>query len=253
MTENTAIVPAGPSRMSFGQTRLDAGDILMPRIKVLQAQSAEASGDEPLGKPGEIFNTLSNEVYGKVLRFVPIVPFKQRVFLVRSEKVPTINAALVAGGLEPLPEGSDGLTCRSYDMDRGNGYPGIECEACPLSKWDGDLPPLCSETYNVAAASEYGDLIVLSFSRSSAKAGRQLFSSIRLRPSAYATIFEMTTRSERGTKGTYFVPVITPKEKAPDELIRQVNAWASQLEGAVINVTPEDEEAPAAASGSDPF
>lgn len=248
------MVPAqSGSLMSFGQTRLDPGDIIMPRVKLLQAQSAEAAGDEALGKPGEFFNTLTSVVYGKTLRFVPILPFKQRIFLVRDERRALIDATLKAGGLDPLPAGASGLTCRSFDMNEGTGYPGVVCTACPLSQWDGDMPPHCSETYNVAAASEEGELIVLSFSKSSAKVGRQLFSMIRLRPGAFGTIFEANSRTEKGAKGTYFVPVISPVEPAPPELVRQVRSWASQLEGVRLDVTPEDDEAVPAASGSDPF
>ena len=173
MTEN-AVVPHDDSNlMSFGQTRLDAGDIIMPRVKLLQAQSEEVNGDPPLGKVGEFFNTLTSVSYGSKLRFVPILPFKQRILLVRNERLAAINATLADGGLEALSSEAKGLTCRSYDMERGSGNPGIECEACPLSKWQGDEPPHCSETYNVAATSEEGELIVLSFSNSSAKAGRR--------------------------------------------------------------------------------
>jgi len=224
--------------MSFGQTQLDPGDLIMPRVKLLQAQSTEVADGE--GKPGDFLNTLTTINYGPTLRFVPISPFKQRIFLVRSEKRAVVNAALAEGGLEELGPDAEGLRCRSYDMIHGTGSPGIACEACPLSKWDDLTPPLCTETYNVAAATDEGELIVLSFSRSSARVGKQLFSMIRMRPGARQTIFEAASKSEKGKLGNYSVPVIKPLEMAPPELVRQVNTWAAQLQGVTIDVTPEE-------------
>lgn len=252
MTSENLPVPAehGAGLMSFGQTRLDAGDLILPRIKLVQAQSQEVS--DGLAQAGQFFNTLTNEVLDNVV-FVPIVPFKQRIMLVRGEKRPVINQALKAANLPEISSDFEGLACRSYDMEVGNGTPGIACGDCPLSQWDEQEPPLCSETYNVAGVSEYGDLLVLSFSKSSARQGKQLFSMIRVMPGAQGRLFTMTSKSERGKKGTYFAPVVTPGGPAPTELVRQVRTWASQLEGAVLNVTPEDDEAaaPVGASGED--
>ncbi len=227
--------------MTFGQTVLDAGDLVMPRIKIVQAQSSEAADD--YAKPGDIWNTLTSENYGTELRFIPLVPFKQRVLLVRPERRPQIDAALKSAKLPPLPEG-DGLACRSFDMHMGAGAPGIACDACPLSQWgEANTPPLCSETYNVAAMTELGDLIVLSFSKSSARVGKQLFSMMRLQRTApYAKVALMTTRSEKGAKGTYFTPnVKMTGELTPVELLQQAREWAGQLAGARLDVEPEDE------------
>lgn len=255
MTESTLPVPAQPADtglMTFGQTNLDPGDVIMPRVKLLQAQSEEISDATLDVKVGDWFNTLTQIGYGPTLRFVPILPFKQRVFLVRSERIAVINAALTGAGLEPFEKDASGLKCRSYDMEQGQGSPGIACHECPLSAWNGTEPPLCSETYNVAATSEEGELIVLSFQKSSARVGKQLFSMIRMRPGAQATVFEATSFSEKGSKGTYQVPRIRPIERAAPELIRQVMTWAQQLKGVTLDVTPEDEGDAGEASGQ-PF
>jgi hypothetical protein len=253
-------VPAQPpdqSLMSFGQTRLDPGDIIMPRVKILQAQSAEVA-DASLGvNPGEFFNVLTSTSYGDKLRFVPILPFKQRLFLYRSERLPVVNQALVAAGLAKFDKGEqDGLKCRSYDMEQGQGNPGIACHECPLSQWIDNEPPLCTETYNVAASSEEGELIVLSFAKSSARQGKQMFSMIRMRPGAQATIFEAVTASEQGKKGTYYAPRIRPVERAPEELIREVRRWATQLQGVTLDVSADaasDESVDDGVGATNPF
>ena len=257
MTDETGIVPhEGSSLMQFGQTQLDPGDLIMPRIKILQAQSEEVGDGQ--GNAGEFFNTLTSVNFGDVLRFVPIVPFKQRVFLVREERLPVINVVGQASGLPEFTKDDAGLACRSYDMEVGRGKPGIACAECPFSQWRDKEPPLCTETYNVAASTEEGELIVLSLAKSAAREGKKLFSMIRMRPNARGTIFEATTKAEKAQgKGSYYVPVITPKEQAPTELLRQVNTWAQQLAAAgPIDVSPEgidDEDGGAASDGNQPF
>lgn len=245
MTDETrAMVPAEDNRMDLGQTQLDAGDLVLPRIKIVQSMSAEATDDPARAQVGEFFDTLRNRALGTTLRFVPLLPFKQRVFLVRDEKRAAIDAELVAAGLEALSSG-DGLKCRSYDMIHGQGDPGIECEACPLSKWgDGNTPPRCSETYNVAAMDELGEMIVLSFAKSSAKAGKRLFSMLRMQPGQpWSSILEATTRKEKNDLGVFFVPdVRATGEATPTELLAQAVKWAIQLKGTTIDVTPPDEE-----------
>lgn len=245
------MVPAEDSRMDLGRTELDAGDLVLPRIKIVQAMSAEATDDPTRAAPGEFFDTLRQRNLGTSLRFVPLLPFKQRVFLVRDEKRATIDAALAAGGLEPLSEG-DGLKCRSYDMIHGQGDPGVLCEECPLSKWgDGNQPPLCSETYNVAAMDELGEMIILSFAKSSAKTGKRVFSMLRMQPGQpWTSILEATTRKEKNDLGVFFVPdVRATGEPTPTELLSQAVKWAMQLKGTTINVTPDDEEE----AGETPF
>ncbi len=227
----------GESQLSLGQTNLDAGDMVMPRIKVVQAMSQEAQDNA--AKVGDLFNTLTGENYGSELSFIPLLPFKQRIFISRPERRDLFEAALG----RPLSEG-DGLKCRSFDMYQGQGDPGILCNECPLSKWGAkNEPPFCSETYNVAAMNELGDLIILSFAKSSAKVGKQLFSMLNLqheRP--WTRIYSLSTRKQQNDKGTFSVPVVkrTP-ERTPDELLKVAADYARRLTGMTIDVTPEEE------------
>lgn len=248
---DSALVPRDDNAglMTFGQTELDPGDIKLPRIKLLQAQSGEVA--DSLGSVGDFYNTLTNENYGPTLGFLPILPFKQRIMLVREERKEEIDAALVAAELPPLADDAKGLVCRSFDMIRGNGDPGVLCGGdvaegippCPLAVWDGRKPPFCSETYNVAAVTEDGSLIVLSFSKSSASVGKQLFSIIRM-GGRQAKMFELASRSERGARGNYQVPLVRVAGPAAPELIREANDWAAQLRGArTLDVTPDDDDA----------
>lgn len=226
------------TRMTFGQTSLDGTDFIPPRVKIVQQMSKEATADEDPAKMGDLVNTLTGENYGPRLRFVPLLPFKQRILLVRQERRASIEAAL---GTD-LSEG-DGLKCRSLDMYKGQGEPGILCDECPLSRWVGNTPPLCSETYNVAGMTELGDLIILSFSKSSAKVGKRVFSMLKMRrEKPWTRIYEVVTMKASNNLGTFAVPDVkmTP-DITPPELLGAAAEWARELTGMTIDVTPTDE------------
>jgi hypothetical protein len=265
MTDDTRVATTGDQAMTFGQTNLRPQDIVPPRVKVVQQMAKEAADKK--AEPGDFYNTLTGEKYGPTLRVQPIQLFMQRVFLVRQERREKADKALADASLAVLSEG-DGLKCRSFDMFVGIGEPGISCEpvpgdpsiqACPLSQWTKgpkgeQVPPLCTETYNVACATELGDLIILSFSRSSAKVGKRFFSAVRMSPPGvmpWTRFFDLATHQERNDQGTFYVPDFVLAAERPDTaLIRQATFWAEQLKGVrvdTIDVTPEDEEAHAGA------
>lgn len=263
MTESS-LVPAAPGGLSFGQTALDASQFIPPRVKIVQKMSQEV--DTKLASAGDFFNVLTQENYGSTFNFLPIQPFMNRVLLVRDERKAGIENALAEGGVTnadgkgkarifEFSEGGGVLKCRSLDMEQGNGEPGIACNTCPLSKWHGPDAPLCTEVYNVASLHESGDLIILQFSRSSAKSGRKLFSMLRLgRPGApiWDRFYKIETKDQSNSKGTFAVPIVSKTaELPPPELAKDALYWARQLAGlGPIDVTPvEDEDAEASGSG----
>lgn len=250
MTNETGMVPAQNNSITLGQQNLDAGDLILPRIKVVQQMSQETADKK--AEPGDFYNTLTGERYGPELTFIPILPFKQRVLLVRNEKRPKIEEAL---GTD-LSDG-DGLKCRSYDMVTGVGEPGILCAECPLSMWNGNIPPLCTETYNVAALSGDGDLIILSMSKSGAKTGKRLFSMLRLANGApWKKVYKASTTLQRNELGNFYVPDVAVQggEIPAPELMRIAEDWNQTLGGRMIDVSPEDDEsAPVGAATGDDF
>lgn len=248
VTDLPVPVPADDGLLGFGQTNLRAEDLVMPRVKILQQMSQETSDKK--GDEGDFFNTLTGESYGPALRIQPILPFMQRVLLVRNERREAIEEAL---GVE-LSEGN-GLKCRSYDMVQGQGEPGIVCDQCPLSKWrEGNQPPLCTETYNVAAVNDIGELIIISMAKSGAKTGKRLFSAIRLSSeNAWSRFFNMTTRKEKNDQGNFYVPDFTIDKERPDTAqLQDALRWAHQLRGVQINVTPDESDEEGDATGK-PF
>lgn len=245
------------SRISVGATGMGAGDFIPPRVKVVQQMSQEAQGDKDARKAsaGEFFDTLRGISYGNKLRFIPLFPFMNRVFIVREKNKAEANAKLEAAGLGPLPDG-DGLMCRSLDMVHGQGDPGILCDECPMSKWEGRTgAPPCSETYNLAAMTEQGEVIFLSFSRSSAKVGKRVNSMMRLSTSRpWARIWEATTTLERNDQGTYYVPdVVQTADVTPTELLAEAANFARQFQGAPIDMAESEAAATEEAPTKQPF
>lgn len=249
-TDQTALVPQQESGITLGQQHVDAGDLILPRIKIVQNMSGEVADKK--AAPGDFFNTLTGENLGAEFQFIPIITFKQRILLVRKERRDAISAAL---GLE-LSEG-DGLKCRSYDMIQGIGEPGIACGECPLSQWDGNQPPLCSETYNVAALTVDGDLVILSMAKSGAKTGKRLFSMLRLQAGApWAKTYKVATRQEKNDQGNFFVPdvsVVAGEVPAP-ELMKLAERWNRELGGrTTLDVTPDEDDVEPTPVGTSDF
>ena len=230
--------------ISFGSSDLDAEDFIPPRVKIVQAMSDERSQGV---EEGSFYNTLTSEDYGPELTFIPIGAFKNRILLVRTERRKEMNKALKSAGLQEIGADVEGLACRSLDMKHGRGTPGTDCPECPLSKWtgdDGNTPPLCSETYNVTALSDAGDLIILGFSKSSAKVGKRMFSMMRLSAGApWSAQYMASTREEKGAQGRYFVPIIKKIDAPAPEMMKLAEAFASQLSGVVIDVDSAGDEA----------
>lgn len=241
---DSALQPAGNTGISFGSSNLDAEDFIPPRVKIVQAMSDERSQGV---EEGSFYNTLTSEDYGPELTFIPISTFKNRILLVRTERRKEMNKALKTAGHREIGNDVEGLACRSLDMQHGRGTPGIACSECPLSQWsgdDGNTPPLCSETYNVTAISDAGDLIILGFSKSSAKIGKRMFSMMRLSAGApWSAQYLATTREESGKQGRYFVPIIKKIDAPAPEMMKLAEAFASQLAGVTIDVDSREDEA----------
>jgi hypothetical protein len=240
--------PYSDGSLTFGQTQLDAGDFVPPRVKVCQQMSQEVA--DKVAEPGDIFNTLTRENYGPSLKFIPIQPFKQRIFLVREEKRAIIEAAT---GISV--EGR-GLACRSYDMVIGTGSPGGLCAECPLGVWNDRQPPFCTETYNLASLTELGELVFLGFQKSSAKVGKNLFSMIRLTMQApWSRVYSMQTRQTKNALGNFYIPSVTREADVPaPELLKIAVGWARQLSGQNFDLTDEEPaEEPGGNAGPAPF
>ena len=152
--ENLPVVSAQDQKQMYGE--LDASDIIVPRITVLQGLSPEVN--EGLGTPGNFFVQGLNIMLGKKFEFIVLMRNKTRIRWL------------------PINEGG-GILCRSFDAKRGEGNPGGECEKCALKDWAGTTAPACDVYENVIVMLRGSDdqiPMVLSGSRTKLKSLKQL-------------------------------------------------------------------------------
>jgi hypothetical protein len=235
---------------TLGETAIGAQDIQMPRLKLLQALSQPVIDQD--APAGNFWNSLTSEDYGVAVKVIPVVGFKNRVYL----------------------EPGKGLLCRSIDMLHGIGTPGIECEKCSLKDWPEDRGsggPKCRESRNwvaliIGAAGntprKKGDgtppqiialdgpqfivLQFLSMASAAAKKLNGLYLNAKItNPQAQWFDFAYTLNSgaTKNEKGSFFVPDIRPAGKTSDAEKEAAKSLLNFIAGKtlVVDVDADDE------------
>lgn len=168
-----------------GTENIDRQDMVLPRLGLCQSLSPQRIKSGPKYIPnleeGEYFNTITQEIYGTVVRVVPLLFFKSRLLF----------GDMDAGG---------GLRCQAPDGIMGIGEPGGVCMRCPLSMFHDNEPPECNHLYNYASlvvtdgSVNPAGLVVKSFKSTDLKAAREWNSLIRLRQTdLFAGIYEFSS------------------------------------------------------------
>lgn len=111
----------------MGLENMDASDFKIPMYAILQPLSQIVQDEK--GKGGEFWDATSKESLGNELEVIFISFTKPRVRW----------AGEFARGAKPL--------CRSFDGITGTGVPGGNCAKCPLSQWNGNEKPECSQGF----------------------------------------------------------------------------------------------------------
>jgi hypothetical protein len=199
--------------------QLDSGDLVIPRIKISQGLSkvnmlyATSRGKEGV-QMGDWYHTTTGKSLGETIYFIPCDMRKSR----------------------SLFEQGRGLRCRSFDLLRGEGDPGILCEGtaeeihtvpaddrgCVYRLWSEDeagnrVAPPCGITYNYPGFvivdidnPEHTELLqgMLQLRSKATRAARKINTAFTTYGGGewHRLIMEITAASETNTKGTYFVP-----------------------------------------------
>lgn len=233
---------------SLGNTQIGANDIQMPRLKLLQALSQAVSNDE--APAGVFFNSLTGENYGPAVSVVPVIGFKNRVYM----------------------EQGKGLLCRSLDMIHGIGDPGIACADCTLKDWPADRGaggPKCRESRNwvglltaaigdkpVKKGQELPELtpldepafIVIQFMSMASMAARKLnglyLNSKITNPNAqwFDYVFKLTSTQTKNDKGTFYVPDVRPAGKTTPALKDSAKSLMAFMAGRTLAVDADEDD-----------
>jgi len=213
--------------------------LIIPRLKLVQKMSVET--DEGV-KPGSVVNSMTKDVVaefgkdGAKLVVVPIVNTRSRI------------------RFRPYEDGG-GILCRSFDGKIGVGDPGGNCLTCPHGQWTTDengkrQAPECSDYLNVFVVVRGYDFpvpLTVSFTRSSAAAGRQLVNYFYMdarknRQSPWHFAYELTAELVKNDLGSFYVWKVRPAGKATDEEAELGRQYYELIRTAPAVEIHEDEE-----------
>jgi len=177
-------------------------DLIQPRLKINQALSPMVV--DGLAKPGTLYNSITNFVYGTSVTLQPIRVLKSRIKWLSREE--------------------GGFDCRSKDGVHGDKY-GL-CVKCEYSKWINQEPPVCNPIIGfMGLIRDYDNpevnnqIIVASFLRTSYREGQQLLSKIIYsQADVFFKKYKLSTKQVKNDKGVFFVLTsdggvrVTPEE-----------------------------------------
>jgi hypothetical protein len=201
-----AIVPrlSGDKNLPAGFDEVDREDLKIARLAILQGLSKIVSEGE--AKMGQLANSLSKEVFGDSVDFIPLFMFKTRA---RFE---------VGRGLVMLSR--DNLTV-TMGLDEFSQYEGQPVEEVPGASWDGKTPPSFNLVYNfpVLLAGRLNEFpLSLSLMKTATDAAKSLISQAQYSgEDMFARVYTLKTKLEKGDKGTYAVPVIEFSRRCSDQ------------------------------------
>lgn len=160
--QNTGITQYDPN-VSYGFEESDSSDIVIPRIKVINALSPERTEGE--AEEGQVINTLTKEDVSQ-WHFVPI---KQYYSCIR---------------WNPDRDADPRMMCRSFDGKVGTTSDGAQliCKQCGRCEFDNtkqgkEAQPTCTRYLNFLGFFEESPMpVVLSFARTNYNEGRKMLS-----------------------------------------------------------------------------
>jgi len=201
-----ALVPriSGEKNLPAGFDEIEEGDIKIARLSILQGLSEVVIDGK--ARMGQLGNSLTKEVYGDEIDFIPLFMFKTRAQF-------DIERGLVMMS-------RDNVTV-TMAIDEFSEYLDRPVEEVPGSDWDGDQPPTFSIVYNfpvmlVGKLNQFP--ISLSLMRTAIKTAKELLSMARFSgEDMFARVYTLKSEIVKGDKGTYAVPVINFNRRCEDE------------------------------------
>jgi len=259
--ETAGIQKAGPPaaavpdyvRAEDANLNIEPGELQIPFVKLLQANSQQVNCEEPLGEKGDFFNTATEENLGKELYFIPVLLNRKRICW------------------KDFDEGG-GIECRSYDNKSGDLYG--ECAKCineetgiPRSSFGpegekpectkyydfvsvifSDKPKIDESTKITQSVSEFSPnaLSVISFGTTKIPAARRLIMIAQAKKAAlYSGVYKMTRKFVEKKNNSFYVPEVEWFGWTAPDIYKEISENIESLRtlaGNPENYTKEDEE-----------
>lgn len=177
----------------LGFEEADSGDLVIPRIKVINALSPERQ--DGVANEGDIINSLTKELILPEHKFVPL-------------KVTYSNIEWI-----PRNEG-EGIKCRSFNGKIGNNNitgQTLACSTCRRNEFDNtkqgkDAHPKCTKFINFLGFFEHDPMpVVLSFARTNYNEGKKLLSIAKsLRDNMFNHSYSITSKIQTKDKNRWY-------------------------------------------------
>lgn len=210
---------------SRGFENFGTDDLIIPYAKLMQPLSPELDDVENV-KAGQILNSMSHENYGDQLKFIPLIFQKKRIKWIPREE---------GGGIE----------CQSPNgryPTIGKMYANI-CRECEFSKWNDKNSPECIEFLDFLSLAESGEIITVSFARTSYKTGKQLVNTARFSGGdLFSKKYVLSTRKEKNDKGTYFVYAFKPAGITTDDEFKTAEKFYEYLKATDFTIHADESD-----------
>ena len=229
-----------PEQMETGLEELGAGDLIIPRLSIIQAQSE--GGDQHAGKlsinvTGDLYDSVTVCLLklNKSRILFPAKYKKDNEPLCRSHNFVTPADDIV--GAKPMCD-----TCELLPGDKNK-------HKCEYANWTNSEPPRCQECWNLLVV-DVNTYIPMWFSVRSTglKALRKMMSAVSMlsnarRLSACAFQFMVKTVAESNASGNFYVPELSGLLELPAEDKANMLAIRTQLSGVQIKDSKEPDAA----------
>jgi hypothetical protein len=192
--EEQAIAAYFGAKNADDYAHVDEEDIVLPRIRLLQAKAPECEAGEL--KPGSVINNVSGSVViadpkSESIRMIPCFHYNTRI------------------RWWPMDSGEDGFRCRSADGVTGEGDPGGSCKTCPYRKFEDDTAPECKKGLNFVMLFPDGDgadrFALVTFNRTSYSVGKEILNMSRMSEGRmFTNMFELGVQMGSDGKFTWW-------------------------------------------------
>lgn len=242
----TAISTQSPQPRRGFEEPIERKDLIIPRAKLLQALSPEVVESPRSYFPGEIINSLTKEKLTKTddigsifpVEFVPVFKFTNWIrFNPRDDSKPGFNPDFTPGGL--IWSSNDPYDSRVQ----------TEGEFGP----NGELPLATKFINFFSLFPQYpGMPIIVSFSKTSYKTGRQLLSLCQFGPpDMYGAIYRLGVRQEKNEMGSYFVLTVAKVQATEGKILNLAAAYWEEFHDRGKEIKVHDQESVGAPSDED--
>lgn len=249
-----------PAHLQGGKTHqfgnIDSTDLIIPRIKLLQAISPEVTENDA-AKAGEFWHTIAAESLGSVLKGIPILVRKSYVLWSPRNDDRGILARANNGkdwdnaGMEFTVKPKNSPHPVTYKLgrtvhDRVDAAPALS-EFGSSIPGDPNSPPAAALTYQLLwffPEFEHFSPAIMINTRSSVKPAKALISRIDMMPvDSYGQVYDIGITQEKGDEGPYFNYKYTAAGFVQDEdLFNRVKALYDKFTTESWRANDETEE-----------